>query len=85
MEKGSMNKILGNKKAYFIFVFPAFVIYFVMAFIPIIISCYYSTLEWNGIGQKVFVGIENFFPICRLPISLIFFALQKLCNFMRSH
>ena len=52
MEKGSMNKILGNKKAYFIFVFPAFVIYFVMAFIPIIISCYYSTLEWNGIGQK---------------------------------
>ena len=60
-----MNKILGNKKAYFIFVFPAFVIYFVMAFIPIIISCYYSTLEWNGIGQKVFVGIENFLDLLK--------------------
>ncbi len=38
MEKGSMNKILGNKKAYFIFVFPAFVIYFVMAFIPMMLG-----------------------------------------------
>ncbi len=59
MEKGSMNKILGNKKAYFIFVFPAFVIYFVMAFIPIIISCYYSTLEWDW--AEGFCGDREFF------------------------
>ncbi|MDE6203556.1 MAG: sugar ABC transporter permease, partial [Lachnospiraceae bacterium] len=60
-----MDKILGNKKAYFIFVFPAFVVYFIMAFIPIIISGYYSTLEWNGIGEKVFVGIDNFIALTK--------------------
>lgn len=55
-----MDKILGNKKAYFIFVVPAFLIYFVMAFVPIIMSGYFSMLEWDGIGQKVFVGLKNF-------------------------
>lgn len=55
-----MDKILGNKKAYFIFVAPAFLIYFVMAFIPIIMSGYYSMVEWNGIGEKAFVGLQNF-------------------------
>ena len=60
-----MDKILGNKKAYFIFVFPAFVVYFIMAFIPIIISGYYSTLEWNGIGEKLFVGFDNFIALTK--------------------
>lgn len=55
-----MNKMLGNKKAYFLFVLPAFIVYFVMAFVPIIMSGYYSTLEWNGIGGKIFVGVDNF-------------------------
>lgn len=55
-----MDKILGNKKAYFIFVAPAFLIYFVMAFVPIIMSGYYSMVEWNGIGEKVFIGLQNF-------------------------
>lgn len=55
-----MDKMLGNKKAYFIFVLPALIVYFVMAFVPIIMSGYYSTLEWNGIGGKIFVGIDNF-------------------------
>lgn len=55
-----MDKMLGNKKAYFIFVLPAFIIYFIMAFIPIIMSGYYSTVEWNGIGDKIFVGLDNF-------------------------
>ena len=42
-----MQKILGNKKAYFIFVVPAFIIYLLLAFIPIMMSGYYSTLQWD--------------------------------------
>lgn len=66
-----MEKILGNKKAYFIFVVPAFIIYFVMAFVPIIMSGYYSMLEWNGIGEKVFVGLQNFVDLMKNDAFLI--------------
>ncbi len=55
-----MQKILGNKKAYFLFVAPAAVVYLLLAFIPILMSGYYSTLEWSGIGEKIFVGIQNY-------------------------
>lgn len=55
-----MQKLLSNKKAYAVFVLPAFIVYFLMVFIPIIMSGYYSTVEWNGIGEKVFVGLDNF-------------------------
>lgn len=55
-----MQKILGDKKAYCVFVIPAFFVYFLMVFVPILMSGYYSTLEWDGIGSKVFVGLENF-------------------------
>lgn len=55
-----MQKLLSDKKAYAVFVLPAFIIYFLMVFIPIIMSGYYSTVEWNGIGEKVFVGLDNF-------------------------
>ena len=52
-----MQKMLGNKKAYWIFVIPALVIYLVMAFLPIAMSGYYSTMQWDGIGEKIFIAI----------------------------
>lgn len=55
-----MQKMLGNKKAYFVFVAPAFVIYLLLAFIPILMSGYYSTLKWDGIGEKIFIGLGNY-------------------------
>ena len=66
-----MDRILKNKKAYCIFVIPAFLIYFIMAFVPIIISGYYSTLNWDGIGEKVFVGIQNYMKMIQEPNFLI--------------
>lgn len=66
-----MDKILGNKKAYFIFVAPAFLIYFVMAFVPIIMSGYYSMLEWDGIGEKAFIGLQNFADLMKNDAFLL--------------
>lgn len=60
-----MQKMLGNKKAYWIFVLPALVIYLVMAFVPIAMSGYYSTMQWDGIGAKVFIGIENYLDLLK--------------------
>lgn len=55
-----MNKILNNKKAIFIFVFPAMLLFIIAVILPIIISTYYSLLDWNGIGKSTFVGIKNY-------------------------
>lgn len=58
-----MSKMLSDKKTYCIFVIPALMIYLFMVFVPIIMSGYYSTLEWDGIGKKVFIGLENYVEI----------------------
>ncbi|MDF2596657.1 MAG: ABC-type transporter, integral rane subunit [Clostridia bacterium] len=55
-----MNKVFSDKKAIFIFVFPAFLIFFMIIILPIFFSAYYSTLEWNGIGEAVFIGMKNY-------------------------
>lgn len=60
-----MQKMLGNKKAYLVFVMPALVIYLVMAFVPIAMSGYYSTMQWDGIGAKVFIGIDNYLSLLK--------------------
>lgn len=53
-------KILRDKKAIAIFLLPAFIVYSIMVMIPILVSIYYSALEWNGIGKKTFVGLSNY-------------------------
>lgn len=58
-----MEKILNNKKAYAVFILPAFLVYFIMAFIPILMSGYFSLVEWDGIGTKLFVGFQNFIDL----------------------
>lgn len=55
-----MNKILSNKKAIFLFLFPAVLIIAVIVVIPIFMSFYYSLLQWDGLGKGIFVGINNY-------------------------
>ncbi len=55
-----MNRVLGDKKAYLIFILPALFIYALIVFVPILISGYYSLLQWDGISAPVFVGLSNF-------------------------
>jgi len=55
-----MNKVFSDKKAIFLFVFPAFLVFFMIIILPIFFSAYYSTLDWNGIGKATFIGIQNY-------------------------
>ena len=55
-----MNSFLGNKKAILVFVLPAFLLYAVIVIIPMISSAYYSTFQWDGIGDKISIGLENY-------------------------
>jgi raffinose/stachyose/melibiose transport system permease protein len=42
------------------FVLPCLIIYVGLVFVPIVVSLYYGTLDWNGIGQKHPAGLANF-------------------------
>ena len=58
-----MNKILSNKKAITIFMAPTMIIMFVIVLVPIVISIYYSLLDWNGIGKSTFIGMKNYIEL----------------------
>lgn len=55
-----MDRVLKDKKAIFIFMFPAFVIFLCIIVLPIFFSGYYSLLEWGSVGKSKFIGLQNF-------------------------
>ena len=55
-----MEKMLRDKKAIFLFVFPTFLCFTVIIVLPIFYSIYYSTLKWDGFSQGISVGLQNY-------------------------
>lgn len=55
-----MNKVRNNKLAIVIFMLPAVILFAVIIVLPILMSGYYSFLDWDGIAKGVFVGIDNY-------------------------
>ncbi|MFD2615066.1 carbohydrate ABC transporter permease [Paenibacillus gansuensis] len=59
-----MNNVLKvSKTTIAVFVLPCLLLYVCLVFVPILVSMYSSTLEWNGIGTSKFVGLDNFVTI----------------------
>jgi len=42
------------------FVLPCLLIYVCLVFVPILVSVYNGMFDWNGIGAKTFIGLDNF-------------------------
>ncbi len=55
-----MRKFMGDKVALSVFVIPALLLFVVFIFIPIAFSAYYSLFEWDGVGTRTFIGLQNF-------------------------
>lgn len=55
-----MDKFLGNKKAVMIFTLPSLLLFGGILIVSVAFSFYYSTLDWDGIGEGIFVGIDNY-------------------------
>lgn len=55
-----MDKVLSDKRAICILVLPAFLLFAAVILIPIFVSGYYSTLQWDGIGKGVYIGLRNY-------------------------
>lgn len=47
----------------YIFILPFFMIYLVFEAFPIVYSFCLSFYQWDGIGQKIFVGFDNYIKI----------------------
>jgi raffinose/stachyose/melibiose transport system permease protein len=43
-----------------VFVLPALLLFVCIVFVPILVSFYNSLFDWNGIGTKKFIGLDNF-------------------------
>jgi len=55
-----LNVLKVSKFTIGVFVLPALIIYICIVFVPILVSFYTGTLDWNGIGESKFVGFDNF-------------------------
>ncbi len=55
-----MNTVLSRKRTIIGFLLPGVLVYVISVIIPIVWSSYYSFFEWNGLGDKSFIGFDNF-------------------------
>lgn len=55
-----MDRVLRDKKAIAFFVLPGLLLFVFVVLIPMVVSLYYSLLSWDGIGDKTFIGLDNY-------------------------
>lgn len=55
-----MDKMLRNKRAIAFFILPELIVFFLIVVVSIGSSFFYSLHSWNGITDKIFVGLDNF-------------------------
>lgn len=55
-----MKKIYSNKLHIVLFLAPAVLLFVGILIAPIFMSGYYSFFDWNGMGEKTFLGLENY-------------------------
>ena len=58
-----MNKLYSNKRRIIIFLLPALILFCGILIAPIVMSGYYSLFDWNGIGEKTFLGLANYYEL----------------------
>ena len=63
LEAVCLDKYLSSKKNIAMFVLPAFLIFFLIAIVPLLVSAYYSLFEYNGVGAKTFIQVKNYIDL----------------------
>ncbi len=55
-----MRKLYSNKLLIFVFLLPALILFCGVLIAPIGASAYFSLFDWNGFGEKTFLGFANY-------------------------
>lgn len=58
-----MQKAFGRKSVLLTLLLPAFIVYTLFVVVSIIWAAYYSFFDWNGVGAKTFVGLQNYISL----------------------
>lgn len=58
-----MNKLYSNKKYIAVFVLPALLAFLCIGVIPLFVTGYYGLFDYNGIGDKIFLGLQNYIDL----------------------
>ena len=58
-----MQKLYSNKKYIAVFVLPAFLAFLCIGVVPLFITGYYGLFDYNGIGEKTFLGLKNYIDL----------------------
>lgn len=51
---------MSNKFYIAFYIAPALLLLLILVFIPLGLSGYYGLMDWDGIGEKTFIGLENY-------------------------
>ncbi|AZN42739.1 carbohydrate ABC transporter permease [Paenibacillus albus] len=65
-----MNHTLRNPWVYALFVIPTLLLYGLFFIYPVIVSFIYGLYQWDGVTDKVFIGIDNFSSLLHDAIFL---------------
>lgn len=60
-----MKNVMSNKLVIALYVLPALLLILVLIYIPIILTGYYGLMDWDGIGQMKFIGLENYINLMK--------------------
>jgi raffinose/stachyose/melibiose transport system permease protein len=55
--------MMNNKPAIMVFVLPTLLFFTLFVFVPVLMTVYYSLLEWDSINPPVFIGAGNFIEL----------------------
>lgn len=55
-----MDRFFGNKKAILVFIGPALLLFTLMVFYPVVQVFFRSFYDWDGLGQGIFIGFQNY-------------------------
>ncbi|MER1985917.1 MAG: sugar ABC transporter permease [Solibacillus sp.] len=58
-----MSKLKASKLDLLIYVGPSLFLILAIVYVPIVQTGYFGLMEWNGIGQKTFIGLENYIAL----------------------
>ncbi|MDE7334596.1 MAG: sugar ABC transporter permease [Lachnospiraceae bacterium] len=58
-----MKRLLSNKLYIAIFVAPALILFIAMGVVPLFITGYYGLFDYDGIGKKTFIGLQNYIDL----------------------
>jgi raffinose/stachyose/melibiose transport system permease protein len=58
-----MKNVMSNKFVITLYTLPALLLILVLIYIPITLSGYYGLMDWDGIGEMKFIGLENYITL----------------------